>query len=262
MAISQISSSGVLRLVAAISFTVTLIVYDSLMIWHLDLKELHLDGHSTCCSSSTFLKTPAPVLLHCWNATHWRFLLFEFMLGHTLGVGSNCRICEQKLHLHRQLCWEKWKLMMFLVEQNMLQSHLCTFNRWDSCFGISEIFPSITLSRLVVQLQKHLQFLDFLQQDSTHSGASWDILESSNPQKTRPKISTHLGKMLQLLPLQPEIFVSWNKHESTANYHLFLSNRSSCWSQNHWTFVNRVLQKCPSCLVYVLIKGQCFKLQS
>ena len=41
MPISQLSNSGVLRLVAAISFYSD---SDSLITWHLDLKALHLDG--------------------------------------------------------------------------------------------------------------------------------------------------------------------------------------------------------------------------
>ena len=50
-------------------------------------------GYCTCCSSSTFLKTPAPAaLLQCDPLALSAWL--EFMFGHTLGIGSNSRFCE------------------------------------------------------------------------------------------------------------------------------------------------------------------------
>lgn len=246
MPISQLSNSGVLRLVAAISFYSD---SDSLITWHLDLKALHLDGGIALAVLPPHSWKRLP-LLHCCNATRWRFLLgSNLCLATHLALAPIVDSANKNFTFIANFVGRSGSWWCSLWKQNMLQSSLCTFNRWDS-FGILESFPSRTLSRLVVQLQKHLQFLDFLQ-DSTHSGSSWDILESDiqiTKKLTQKSPLTWVRCFNSSLCNLKSLF-QHHKHESTANYHLFLLNASSFWSQNHWKIVNRVLQKCPSCLL-------------
>lgn len=121
MPISQLSNSGVLRLVAAISFYSD---SDSLITWHLDLKALHLDGGIALAVLPPHSWKHLP-LLHCCNATRWRFLLgSNLCLATHLGLAPVVDSANKNFTFIANFVGRSGSWWCSLWKQNMLQSNV------------------------------------------------------------------------------------------------------------------------------------------